>query len=93
MLKPWHTGFFGLGFVADTTGTLLMTQLADSRRDEGRMAMVPLRAIRVLSPPEAMPSHSLPTSPVLPWTWPDPDPSRYVRRMMQVRRNPTARRA
>ncbi len=35
ILKPWHAVFFGLGLAADTTGTLLMTQIAATRRDEG----------------------------------------------------------
>lgn len=35
ILKSWHALFFGLGLAADTTGTLLMTRIAASRRDDG----------------------------------------------------------
>jgi uncharacterized repeat protein (TIGR03987 family) len=35
ILKWWHVVFFALGLAADATGTFLMTQIADSRRNEG----------------------------------------------------------
>lgn len=38
ILKPWHAVFFGLGLAADATGTLIMTQIAASRRTEGVQA-------------------------------------------------------
>ena len=31
-LRRWHAGMFALGLAADTTGTLLMTQIAADRR-------------------------------------------------------------
>lgn len=34
-LSWWHTGMFALGLAADTTGTLLMTQIAADRRADG----------------------------------------------------------
>lgn len=34
-LKWWHAAFFALGLAADTTGTLMMTSIAASRRAEG----------------------------------------------------------
>ena len=34
-LRWWHAGMFALGLAADTTGTLLMTQIAADRRAEG----------------------------------------------------------
>lgn len=38
ILKPWHAIFFALGLAADATGTILMTQIAASRRAEGAQA-------------------------------------------------------
>ena len=34
-LRWWHAGMFALGLAADTTGTLLMTQIAADRRADG----------------------------------------------------------
>lgn len=34
-LRWWHAGMFTLGLAADTTGTLLMTQIAADRRADG----------------------------------------------------------
>jgi len=34
-LHWWHVGFFALGLAADTTGTYLMTLIADDRRADG----------------------------------------------------------
>lgn len=34
-LKWWHAAFFALGLAADTTGTLLMSQIAAERRAAG----------------------------------------------------------
>lgn len=34
-LKWWHAAFFALGLAADTTGTLLMSQIASERRAAG----------------------------------------------------------
>lgn len=34
-LTWWHAAFFALGLAADTTGTLLMSQIAASRRADG----------------------------------------------------------
>ena len=34
-LHWWHAGMFTLGLAADTTGTLLMTQIAADRRADG----------------------------------------------------------
>lgn len=35
ILKPWHAVFFGLGLIADATGTFLMTRIAAGRRTDG----------------------------------------------------------
>lgn len=34
-LRWWHAGMFGLGLACDTTGTILMTQIAADRRADG----------------------------------------------------------
>ncbi|RKS89306.1 putative repeat protein (TIGR03987 family) [Microbacterium sp. AG790] len=34
-LRWWHAGMFALGLAADTTGTLLMTQISAGRRADG----------------------------------------------------------
>lgn len=34
-LKPWHAVMFGLGLAADTTGTVLMTTIANGNRAAG----------------------------------------------------------
>ncbi len=34
-LRWWHAGMFALGLATDTTGTLLMTQIAADRRADG----------------------------------------------------------
>lgn len=39
-LKPWHAVMFGLGLACDTTGTLLMNQIANARRAAGEPAAV-----------------------------------------------------
>lgn len=35
VLKPWHTAFFGLGLVADASGTYLMSLIAEQNRVDG----------------------------------------------------------
>lgn len=47
-LKWWHVIFFALGLAADTTGTLLMMSLANTRRESGSAAG-PLDAFMAIS--------------------------------------------
>lgn len=47
-LHWWHAAFFALGLAADTTGTLLMTGIAASRRADG-VAPGPLDTVMAFS--------------------------------------------
>ncbi|MEJ1155251.1 HsmA family protein [Microbacterium marmarense] len=40
VLKWWHVAFFALGLAADTTGTLMMSSIANERRAAGVEASV-----------------------------------------------------